>query len=294
MDETVKGPVVVSRRRVNYAPTYRAQGYQRPLLHRLTPLTWFIVVVVALGLVGGVAALVIRAANTKVETASFSAVIATREAAQGALAAGATTERPAATRQTTALPPQAVMIIQPTRTPAPTPTTTPTPSPTPVPTKVPNGSPWADRQQAQKDGTLLAPQEVIARAEADLGGYYRSLRNLSLDDYLVHRETILATYFTGTALDDMRRLEISRTVYAMNRAGQFSIEVREFAVDGWSAKAAVLIRGWASDEYDVNTKQLVTKDKGEPDTVTVRAIIFDRASGRWKFATVGESMEVKP
>jgi hypothetical protein len=297
MEGAVKGPVIVSRRRANYTPTYRAQGYQRPFLQRLTPLTWFIMVVLALGVAGGIAALIIRAANTKVETAPFPAILATRAAAQGAPAVAPATpavDRKAAPGRTTPLPPQAVLIFQPTRTPIPTPAPTLPPSPTPAPTKVPNGSPWADHQQLQEDGTWLAPQEVISQAVADLGEYYTTLRDLSLAAYLTRSETILATYFTGAALDDMRRLEISRTVYAMNRAGQFSIEVRDFAVDGWTAKAAVITRGWVNDEYNKRTKQLIMKGKGEPDTITVRSVMYDRESGRWKFASVGESVEVNP
>jgi hypothetical protein len=135
---------------------------------------------------------------------------------------------------------------------------------------------------------------VVAKATADLGSYYTMQLNLPLDNYLARRDEILDTYFTGEALDKMRQAEDNRVQYAVKRAGRTSIVIRHFSADGLTAKAGVITRGWTSDVYDIATQQLVATDQASTDTLTVMTIVFDKASGRWKFAAVDEIVEAVP
>lgn len=268
-------PRLRRREKSNYQPTYRESDYRRSIFFRLTPLARFIVGLLAVGVLAGVILLI----NQAVAANNGNTLLSDRLNQHIVI---------------TPTPFQARVVIlftpEPTPVPEPTPTEGP-PTPTPEPT-VMTQAPWASQLTAQPDGTLMAPQQFVAKAMADLGAYYAMQNNLSLDDFIAKRDWMLTTYFTGAALEDMRRLEQVRDIYAMNRSGQYSIEIRNFAPDGMTAKAGVITRGWVSDVYDLTTMQLVAQGREKKDTLTIMAIVFEPASGRWKFAAVEEVIEL--
>jgi hypothetical protein len=116
---------------------------------------------------------------------------------------------------------------------------------------------------------------------------------MTIEDFLARREEILTTYFSGIALEETRKMEELRDVYAMNRTGRVSVEIRHFSPDGLTAKVAVITRDWVSDLYDVTTRQLMAQGRLKPDTLAIMTIRYDTAAGRWKFATVEEVIEIE-
>jgi hypothetical protein len=272
-------PRIFRRENSNYQPTYRESDYRRPFYSRLTPLARFIVVLLAMGVIAGIVLAVNQASSAVNGTTLLSdqlparVVMVTPTTLQLQVIIFATTE-PTTTEQADATSAAQAEF-----------------EPTPGPTEPPH-APWSDKLTKAPDGTLIAPQPVVAKAMEDLGGYYSMQYNLSLDDYLIRRDDMLTTYFTGVALEDMRKIEEVRDLYAMNRSGKYTIEIRNFAPDGLSAKAGVITRGWVSDVYDVASKQLVAQGREKKDTLTIMSILFDPASNRWKFAAVDEVIEL--
>ena len=104
--------------------------------------------------------------------------------------------------------------------------------------------------------------------------------------------TCLRDYFTGQALASMREQEGRRTQYVMNRSGIVIIQLRSFSSDGNSALAGVTRRDWVNDVYDVTSHRLVQEDVKEPNSLLVMSVVYDRADGRWKFATLDPDSEV--
>ena len=276
----------------SYRPTYRVSPYRRPLLQRLTPLAWFVVALAVIGLLGGGAVLVYRASEARNGTELLADRLSGRT--------GATT---AQASRPTALPPSAAQSaaqshgsgnVLAKRAVTAVPTVMPTAAPTAMPTADPNRVAWADQLEPQRDGTLLAPQAVVDKAVADLSAYYVLQRDLPLADYLARRDEILATYFSGPALEAMREQEAQRKQYPMNRGGQFTLQVRDFAPDGKTAKAGVILRGWTNDIYDVATKRVRAKGQIDQDMFAIITIRFDQANGRWTFDAVEEVAELEP
>ena len=301
MADSVRKPSVVLLRRPVPKPAYKVSAYQRPLLQRLTPFTWFIIILCVLAVMA--IAIVLANRISVSQTQNLSVPLPTRLAElqpDGAKAAavtapavvdskiGATNAPPAKNAETNkvAAPPA-------TATSTPKPTATATPAPTPTPTANPNDAPWARQLIQQPDGTFMGPQEVVNKAIADLSAYYTHQQNLSLDQFMHERYDLLNTYFTGQALVQMRQKENDRTQYAMNRSGTVIVEVRNFSADGNSAIAAVTRKGWMDDVYDVKTNQLIQQGVHEPDSLLVMSVMFDHANGRWKFATLDPDSEVQ-
>jgi hypothetical protein len=263
-------------RRSGYQPTYHESDYRRPAYQRLTSLSRFVVVLALVVLVAFLGVL---------SNQSYAAY------GNGVLLSDQLTAQPLPTLPLTPI----VVIAEQTQTPVATNVAQGEAS-APAPTATPDHSraPWANQIFKQTDGTLTAPQKVIAQATLDLSAYYTLQRDLLIDDYLAKRDTILTTYFTGTALQEMQDLEKSRDIYAMNRAGRFSIEVRHFSPDGLTAKAGIITRDWVSDVYDVQSRQLIARGKIKKDTLTIYTIAYDISSGRWQFAHIDEVTELTP
>jgi hypothetical protein len=286
---------------------FRESPYRRPLVQRLTAPGWFVLALAGLGLFLSLSALVIRAREYNAGTEMLSerlgetpaSIAAPSADSSGAdvmplEAAGTAVAEAAAQPEISPDDPGPVPVPPPTATPTPTLALAPTGAPAAQMKADPNQAAWAAQLKPQTDGSLLAPRDVVAKATADLGSYYAMQLNLPLDDYLARRDEILDTYFTGEALDKMRQTEDNRAQYAVKRAGRTSIVIRHFSADGLTAKAGVITRGWTSDVYDIASKELVAKDQASTDTLTVMTIVFDKASGRWKFAAVDEIVEAVP
>jgi hypothetical protein len=252
-----------------YKTTFHESTYRRAVGRRLTPLSWFLLSLAAIA----VFAFAIVLTSRWVESRSASVPMPHF---------GPTEPAFRVTVFAQAVPP----------TPEPLPPT-PTPEPTPVPTVDWSRAPWADRLERQPDGTLIAPPDIVARAVDDLSAYYTIQRDLSLDDYLAQRDHMLATYFTGAALQEMKQIEESRDLYTVNRAGRFSFEVRHFSTDGLTARMGIVTRDWVGDLYDVATRQLITSGRAKKDALTIMTIAYDPASGRWKFAAVEDVVELQ-
>jgi hypothetical protein len=188
--------------------------------------------------------------------------------------------------------PDVVTTVQPLSATAVVPTEMPTAIPLPSPTHDVNGAPWQDQLVRQPDGSLQAPQAVQERAKKDLMEYYILLRNMPLADYTKKRDSILKTHFVGEALEGMRQLESKRTEYLMNRAGNVTIEVRDFSANGIAATAGIRSRSWVNDVVDVATGKVLTEGRREADVFSIVRIVYDRSSERWKFAIVQHVTEV--
>ncbi len=289
MADIVKEPVLVRRRASNPKPKYHESGYQRPLIQRFTPFTWFVIVFI----ISCVIIVSVFIAN-KVSSASQATSIMLPDLL-------ATTEgvNPTSLALTAAVPvlpsPYPAKSIQQSSSIAhpdtPTPQPTPTQTPSPTPTTNPNDAPWANQLIQQPNRTLMAPPQVVNKAISDLSGYYTRLKNLSLDDYMRERFDLLDTYFTGQALAQLRQQENNRTQYAMYRAGKVIIEVQSFSSDGYSAVAGVTRKGWVTDIYDVTSRKIISSSVSVPDSLAVMSITFDRSNGRWKFATLDPDSE---
>jgi hypothetical protein len=288
------------------ATGYRESQYTRPALQRFTPLTWFLIMLVLLALVGLVVVVTNQVVQGSERSQSLSDLLATATAQQPkststALVVGSgtmvqgTAVAPivaAVEKATQTLTSKHVVTAQPISVTAVPVTSVPTMQPLPSPTFDVNGAVWQSQLVKQPDGTLMAPDTVIQRARKDLTEYYTTLRDLPLDEYLSKRDDILNTYFTGAALVGLQKSVFNRTLYLMNRAGDISIEVRDFSSNGLAATAGIRAHGWVNDVYDIASKQLVTAGRLETDTFSVVRIVFDRASERWKFTIVKQVTEV--
>lgn len=296
---------------------YQPTNYKRPPLKRLTPLSWFLIALVFLGLVGAIGAITNRAVQGRTESLPLTDRLATA-AVQHPVTVTLTPHVPVVITSSTdtaallgtstptvlsgtpevdvvttvqSLPATEVVptVVVPTVV---VPTKMPTAIPLPSPTYDVNGAPWQDQLVRQPDGSLQAPQAVQERAKKDLLEYYTLLRNLPLADYSKKRDAILKTYFVGEALEGMRQLESKRTEYLMNRAGNVTIEVRDFSANGIAATAGIRSRNWVNDVVDVATGKVLTEGRREADVFSIVRIVYDRSSERWKFAIVQHVTEV--
>jgi hypothetical protein len=272
----IKASVLNLVRRSGYQSTYHESNYRRPIYQRLTPLSRFVVVLALVVLVAFLGVLINQSYASN---------------GNGELLSDQLTAQPLPTLPLTPI----VVLAEQVETPAsPDIAQNEAAAPAPVATPDYSRAPWARQLFKQPDGTLTAPQKVIAQVTQDLAAYYTLQRDLPIDDYLATRDTLLTTYFTGTALQEMQSVEQSRDLYAMNRAGRFSIEIRRFSPDGLTAKAGIITRDWVSDVYDVQTRQLIARGKIKKDTLTIYTIAYNFPSGRWQFANIDEVTELTP
>ena len=277
-------------------PSFRERRYRRPLIMRLRPFTWFLVILSMLAAVGIVATVWNRGTQKHEESISLSDWPALAAVAQpqagiiqgitttgvGAVVVSSTITEQVATAVTVTVQPTAEDVI----------TATIHATVTPTPTYDASSAPWLNQLTKQSDNTLQVPEEVQARIRKELGEYYQLLRDLPFAVYKVKRDTILSTYFTGTSLKQMLRMETNRTQYLLNRAGTITMQVRDFSADGYAATVGIRASGWVNDVYDASTGKLVIKERLEKDTFTIVRIIFERVSDRWKFMTVKLVTEV--
>ncbi len=138
----------------------------------------------------------------------------------------------------------------------------------------------------------MAPRVIVEQIVSDVSAYYTMQRELSVDEYMLHRYDLLSTYFTGPALSEMRVNENNRAQYMQNRAGTFTVMVRGFSPDGYTVKVGVVKRGWIYDVYDVTTRELVKRGVVEKDTLSAITVFYDRSSKRWKFTSTAEVKDI--
>ena len=289
MADTVREPVLVRRVGGSPKPKYRESAYRRSLIQRFTPFTWFIMTMCVIGLVVTVVLIVNGISSSQHRSVTLDERLAElQKISPTSFALTAAAQAPTSQPVATSVQTSKVAVLAATATPRPSPTQTPVPTPT----LNPNDAPWANQLIQQPDRTLLAPQAVVDKATADLSAYYTHLQNLSLDDFLRERYDLLGDYFTGQALASMREQEGRRTQYVMNRSGIVIIQLRSFSSDGNSALAGVTRRDWVNDVYDVTSHRLVQEDVKEPNSLLVMSVVYDRADGRWKFATLDPDSEV--
>lgn len=335
--------VVVRRRRRTQKPVFNVRQYGRSAIKRLTPLSWFLVLLgMALFIVAGIS-LALRLTDANYQSVLLSDRL-------GQVFSSASTATATVTHTNALKTPKAtntVLVFAPTKSPLETKnpaitvtaaqkvkqipliTVTPvvesfmtstlnsgkTPTPAkagsvlsraPLPTAVnaqaepvsgptpEGGAPWAAKLVRQPDGTLLAPADVISKAVLDLTSYYTETHDLALADYLAQRDTILKKYYKGDALKAMQDNELRRTQYERPIAGSVTILVRNFTLDGYTAKAGIYLRQWISDDYDVSSRVLLRKGVKHVDTLIVMTVVFDKDSGRWMYSAVADVGDLKP
>lgn len=273
---------------------YRTSAYRRPLITRLTALSWFILALFVLGLTAGAYLLVLRLSARASGDAPLTEWLA--QVSPVATPSAAPPELPtvAPTLAVVSPPTPAPATVPAASVPAPlaAPAGTPSVAPPPVATLDPLGAAWQTELAWLPDGTLMAPDAVVAQAMADISDYYALLRNLPLDQYLARRADIYAQHFAGTALEGVLRQEKGRAQYLLNRDGTIEIRIRDFAPNGLSATASISARGWTNDVIDIATGQMIERGRRERDTLTLARIMFERSTGRWKFAIINQVMEV--
>ena len=284
MRRVIRLPSISSWLSTYYHPTYRESNYRRPFYQRLTPLSRFALIMVAVAVLATATALLNQSLTAKNGTTLLADRVPSTPIISlhyydnfysGVIITYYETPAPLPT-------PEMVVVALP-----------PKPTIEPSPTPEIQRAPWAAQLTKEPDGSYMAPKPVIAKAVTDLSGYYTWQRNLALEDYINTRGETLKTYFTSYAFDYLRSLEYYQKYYEMNRAGRFSVEVRQFSSDGLSAKAGVLKRDWVCDIYDLSSGQVVTQGKVYTDTLTLMSVVFDPTGGRWKFSSVDEVIELK-
>ncbi|MEO7704515.1 MAG: hypothetical protein ABIV92_07760 [Thermoflexales bacterium] len=278
---------------------FRTSDYQRPLLKRLTPLSKLLIFLVFLGLAATTYLIVNSVVSNKTNDESLSerlaraTLVGTPTLAQPVVIVPATGEGVAsAAAPTVTAVPQPAITAAPVEVTIKLATAQPAFIPPPTPTVDPLGAAWQNQMLRQADGTLMAPELVVTQARIEAGAFYALLRDLPLDQYLARRDSIFAEHFAGAALQGILRIEKARKQYSMNRSGQVEIRIRDFSANGLSATALISSRGWTNDVYDISTGALIEKGRRDKDTLTVSRIMFERMSGRWKFAIINQVVEV--
>ena len=296
---TPLGATLAGRRRL--AGGFRTSDYRRPFLKRLTPFSKLLIILVVLGLAATTYLIVNSAvsnSNTnKDESLSVrlarTTLVGTPTLARPVVIAPATeAAMPPAAAPTVTVAPEPAITAAPLEVTVELATARPVFIPPPTPTVDPLGAAWQDQLVLQPDGTLMAPDAVVARARADAGAFYALLRDLPLDQYLARRGSIFAEHFAGTALQGILQAEKERKQYLMNRSGEVEIRIRDFSANGLSATAYINSRGWTNDVYDISTGALIEKGRTDKDTLTLSRIMFERTSERWKFAIINQVIEV--
>src|SRR5690242_10355756 len=142
MADTVRKPSLGLPRRTAPKPAYRESAYVRPMLQRLTPFTWFVMVLGVLGVLASAILLVNGISRSQNVGVPLPTRLAELQKGAGnapvatAAAVVAPSQPPGKRTETNkvAAPPA-------TATAKPTPTQSPTPPPTPTPNT--NDAPWA-------------------------------------------------------------------------------------------------------------------------------------------------------
>ena len=299
---------------------YRASDYQRPLLKRLTPFTWLLISLITLGVIAMVYLVLDRIVTDpnvdqslprRLARDTNAALTATPMPSAGSSTVAAAKAPVDSTSTVSAMVVAAKAPVDSTSTfsamvvvtdaPAPVlleatateiPATSRFVSSPPTPTTDPHGASWQGQLVRLPDGTLMAPDAIVARAKSDIGDYYNTIRDLPLDQYLTKRESIFSDYFAGPALEGIRQDEKNRRQYLLNRSGQVDIQVRDFSANGLSASVFISSRSWTNDVYDIRTGNLVEKGRVDRNTMTKARILFERATQRWKFAIIEQIFEV--
>lgn len=267
--------------RVEYKQTYKLTQ-RRQWFQRLTPLAWFCIALMAAGSI----AFASMAISAVIQ--STHAFVRLDEVVPAQVADVAPAAQPAKPMPT-ALP------ARPTAVPTARPTLVPTAAPTALPTLAPavvNGAPWAAALTPKPDGTLSAPAAVLEKATADLREWW--VLNQTLDATLLAKDPdkLLGQYFDGSALEDQRK-QIQAGRFTLNRGGRFNIEIKDFSVDGMTAKAGVVLRGRVDAIINARNGRVIKNNLAGKDTLTVMTIRYDTAESRWKISQIDSVIELK-
>jgi len=154
-------------------------------------------------------------------------------------------------------------------------------------------APGASALETRADGTLGAPPEVLQQATADVQAWFQATRTLDAKRYLQTHDTLLAQYLTGSALENVQQQDASKQQFSINRAGKLSVEVKSFSVDGFTAKAGVVMHGWVNDIYTTKTGKLAKKNVAQVDQLTIMTIRYDEASQHWKISSIDDVAPLK-
>lgn len=273
-----------------YKPTF-SESKPRPVVQRLTPLAWFCVFLIILALIGALIVTIRKLTDnngTQTLDQRLGRPAATQATAVPAVEAPIVAQpvNSAETVPTAAQPVAPAEVGAPTVVPVATVAVPVAQAPAAVPAAPTNGVTWAAEMTQQADGSWMAPQGVVAQASSDIKAYYESARNRTLEEYLQQRNQILATYYVGDGLQLMNAYEAKRAQYGMNKSGEVSVEVKNFAQDGQTAQIAVTTKNWVNDIFDIRTKQLTKSDFKQQDSTLNLAIRFDLAAKRWKIEKV--------
>ena len=264
-----------------YKPTF-TESKPRPVHQRLTPLAWFCVFLVTLALLGAVIV-----TFKKLMDANGSNQSLEQRLGKPAAPVAAQPKKndvpvaPAATVAVVSAPAQ----VQESVPQAAADTAAPTALPA-QPAPQSNAVPWASQMTQQADGAWMAPKEVVAQASKNITTYYTVARNRSLEEYLQQRDQILTTYYINDGLQLMHAYEQKRAQYGMNKSGEVSVEIKNFAQDGLTAQADVTTKNWVNDIYDIKTGQLTKSDFKQQDSTLNLAIRFDPTGNLWKIEKV--------
>jgi hypothetical protein len=148
---------------------------------------------------------------------------------------------------------------------------------------------WVSELRPQANGSFMASQIAVEMVVADVSPYYQASRDRSVDDYLAHRDEMIATYFVGPAQQAMQQYEATRTHYGVNRHGRYEVAVQGFSQDGLTAYVTVSMFDWVNDAYDVNSKALLATGLRQADIAIDMQVKFDEAAGRWKIERIGDA-----
>jgi hypothetical protein len=267
--------------RVEYKQTYKLSE-RRHWYRRLTPLAWFCIALIAAGVIGFTSLAVNAVIQSTHPFVRLDEVVAEQAADVAPVA------QPAKPMPT-------VMPARPTAAPTARPTLAPTVAPTALPTLAPaivNGASWAAEMKMMPDGTLRAPAAIIEKASADVREWW--LLNQTLDATLLVKDPqkLLGQYFAGAALQE-QLAQFNTGRFTLNRGGQFSIEVKDFSVDGLTAKAGVVLRGRVDAVINAGNGRAIKNNIAGKDTLTLLTIRYDTAEHRWKITQVDDVIELK-
>lgn len=284
---------------------HRLNQRKRSIFHRLTPVSWVSIGVVAVMLASG--ALVSARALTGLQPNAFSATeIAVAQAAPTATARIiVVTATAAPVASATNVPVQAAVAPAKLATPEAAPVQ-PTPAPTLEPTQAPTaaivptsepGAPWASQLTADASGALMAPEDVVLSVRQSVQGYFESIKahRIAQDakrDLLDNQEAFLSQFFDGEALNTLKTDLNSATQVPVYERGDVTIRVTGFSADGMTADVVVEQRGWTTRFFERKGLQRWLL-KRIPDQDMTWRLSYSPADKRWRVVEFVESQVLK-
>ncbi len=318
---------VLRKASTTYRPTFK-QSTRRSWFSRLTPLSWFLMGLSGLLVVGMLSAGISRAVSAQNGSMLLSDRIGQKTAAQSApqpvvQPVAQTTASDVTKAVTNTKPDKAVEVNKPAVTDktspreaapakqkqtsddqaaAPVPaavvpaaqtsaqTGAQTGASAAVPASLPVGAPatdasrapWASTMVLAPDGSRVPPADVVHAAALSVQSWFEASRGADPKAFIKSRDTLLTTHLADTALTQQREQDKTQKTFAINREGKFSVEVKGFSEDGYTARAGVVMRGWVNDLYNLKTGKLVKKNVAQPDQLMILTIRYDLTTRQWK------------